>query len=44
MIYSRTIETPIGPMLACSVKDGVCSLEFCDHPDLDREKKKLSED
>lgn len=42
MIYSRVIETPVGPMLACSVNEGICSLEFCDSPGLDQTKKNLS--
>jgi AraC family transcriptional regulator, regulatory protein of adaptative response / methylated-DNA-[protein]-cysteine methyltransferase len=44
MFYSKIIETPIGPIIACSVKEGICSLEFGDHNDLDREKMKLSVD
>jgi len=43
MIYSKIIETPIGNMLACSVAEGICVLEFCDNRDLEAEQRKLSE-
>lgn len=43
MIYSKIIETPIGEILACSVAEGICLLDFCDNQDLDGEKKKLAE-
>lgn len=43
MLYSRTIETPIGEMLACAAKDGICLLMFTDSPDLNSELEKLQE-
>lgn len=30
-------------MLAFAVEEGICLLDYCDNPDLDREKKKLKE-
>jgi methylated-DNA-[protein]-cysteine S-methyltransferase len=44
MLYSRTIETPIGEMLACAAEDGICLLKFTDSPDLKTGLEKLQED
>jgi len=43
MIFSKQIETPLGAILTCAVADGICLLDYCDNPELDREKKKLKE-
>lgn len=43
MLYSRTIETPIGEMLACTADNGICLLIFTDSPDLNTELEKLQE-
>lgn len=44
MIFSKIIETPIGKMLACSVADGICLLEFYDNPKLEFELKELAKE
>lgn len=41
MLYSKTLETPIGKILACALDAGVCLLVFVDNPDLDTELEKL---
>ncbi|HSV76326.1 MAG TPA: methylated-DNA--[protein]-cysteine S-methyltransferase [Bacteroidales bacterium] len=43
MIFSKQIPTPIGAMLAFAVEEGICLLDYCDNPELDREKRKLKE-
>jgi AraC family transcriptional regulator of adaptative response/methylated-DNA-[protein]-cysteine methyltransferase len=35
MINKKIIETPMGPMLACSVDEGICLLEFFDNQNLE---------
>jgi O6-methylguanine-DNA--protein-cysteine methyltransferase len=42
MLYSRTIETPIGEMLACATVDGICLIIFFDNPEFPAELEKLS--
>jgi len=44
MIFSKHIETPIGSLLACSVANAICLLDYCDNPELDRELKKLKKE
>ncbi len=44
MIFSKIIETPIGKMLACSVDEGICLLEYYDNPKLEFESKKLADE
>jgi O-6-methylguanine DNA methyltransferase len=44
MIYSKIIATPIGSMLACSVDEGICLLEFSDNQNFEFELKKLAEE
>lgn len=44
MIYSKTIESPIGSMLACSTDEGICLLEFVDSPNLEVALKDISKD
>lgn len=42
VIDLKRIETPIGTMYACAVKDGICMLEFTDRKMLETELKYLS--
>jgi AraC family transcriptional regulator, regulatory protein of adaptative response / methylated-DNA-[protein]-cysteine methyltransferase len=42
MIYSKKIETPIGEILACSVDEGICLVEFTDSPNYDANLKSLT--
>ncbi|KIC92236.1 bifunctional transcriptional activator/DNA repair enzyme AdaA [Flavihumibacter sp. ZG627] len=42
VIDIKRIETPLGTMLACAVKDGICLLEFSDRKMLETELKDLS--
>jgi O-6-methylguanine DNA methyltransferase len=42
MIYSKKIETPIGEILACSVDEGICLVEFVDSLNYDANLKSLS--
>ncbi len=45
-IETQTIDTPVGPMVACATDEGVCLLEFADRRALQRQiatlKKRLS--
>jgi AraC family transcriptional regulator of adaptative response/methylated-DNA-[protein]-cysteine methyltransferase len=41
MIFTQTIDTPIGLMVAGSVKEGICLLEFSDRKMLNTEYKIL---
>ncbi len=41
-MVARTIETPLGSMIAAASRDGLCLLEFADRPALEREVKDLS--
>lgn len=41
IIYAYQITTPLGPMLACSVKEGICFLEFTDRRGLETQIKTL---
>jgi len=41
-IYQKTIETPLGPMYACAVGEGICLLEFTDRKDVDKQFRSLS--
>jgi AraC family transcriptional regulator of adaptative response/methylated-DNA-[protein]-cysteine methyltransferase len=41
-IVARTIETPLGSMIAAASRDGLCLLEFGDRPALEREVKDLA--
>jgi AraC family transcriptional regulator of adaptative response/methylated-DNA-[protein]-cysteine methyltransferase len=40
-IKTRTIETPVGPMLACATDEGVCMLEFADRRALQKQVSTL---
>ncbi len=37
-VAARTLDTPLGPMLACAVDAGLCMLEFTDRASLERER------
>lgn len=41
VIISSTIETPLGPMVACAVEQGICLLEFNERDRLEREMQWL---
>lgn len=41
-IVARTIDTPLGPMIAAASRDGLCLLEFADRPSLEREAQDLA--
>ncbi|NNM25076.1 MAG: bifunctional transcriptional activator/DNA repair protein Ada [Phycisphaerales bacterium] len=36
-IHSRTLESPLGPLVSCATDAGVCLLEFADRPALERQ-------
>jgi AraC family transcriptional regulator of adaptative response/methylated-DNA-[protein]-cysteine methyltransferase len=42
MIYSTTIETPIGQMLACSSQKGICLLEFTNMKTINQDLRTIS--
>ena len=42
VIDLKRIETPLGTMMACAVKDGICLLEFTDRKMLETELKSLA--
>lgn len=42
VIDLKRIETPLGTMLACAVKEGICLLEFTDRKMLETELKSLA--
>lgn len=42
IINLTRLETPLGPMVACAVKDGICLLEFADRKMLETELKDLT--
>lgn len=42
LIHLTKLETPLGPMFACAVKEGICLLEFTDRKILESELKKIS--
>ena len=42
IIDLKRIETPLGTMIACAVKDGICLLEFTDRKMLETELKSLA--
>jgi AraC family transcriptional regulator, regulatory protein of adaptative response / methylated-DNA-[protein]-cysteine methyltransferase len=42
MIYTTTIETPLGEMAAAATKEGICLLEFIDRRILDAEFENLT--
>ena len=40
-IFSESIDTPIGQMLACANHEGICLLEFVDRKDIKKQKTGL---
>jgi methylated-DNA-[protein]-cysteine S-methyltransferase len=41
-IYQKTIQTPLGEMIACAVDKGICLLEFTDRKDVEKQFRSLS--
>ncbi len=41
VIMTTRIPTPLGPMIACSVENGICLLEFADRPMLETQLKRI---
>jgi len=41
VIATTRIATPLGPMLACAVDEGICLLEFVDRPMLETQLKRI---
>ncbi|WP_370898146.1 methylated-DNA--[protein]-cysteine S-methyltransferase [Chryseobacterium gossypii] len=41
-VHLKTIETPLGPMFACAVDQGICLLEFTDRKNMEKQFKSLS--
>ena len=41
VIATTRIPTPLGPMLACAVDEGICLLEFVDRPMLETQLKRI---
>ncbi|MDR0194575.1 MAG: methylated-DNA--[protein]-cysteine S-methyltransferase [Myroides sp.] len=44
VIDLQKLETPIGSIVVCATKEGVCFLEFADIQDLDRELKRIAKE
>lgn len=42
IIYQKTIQTPLGEMIACAVDQGICLLEFTDRKNMEKQFKSLS--
>ena len=42
VIYSTRFDSPLGPMIACAVEQGICLLEFSDRKMLETELKFLT--
>jgi len=40
-ILTRTLDTPLGPVVTCATDDGVCLVEFADRPALPRQLETL---
>ncbi|AZB11680.1 methylated-DNA--[protein]-cysteine S-methyltransferase [Chryseobacterium sp. G0162] len=41
-IHQKTIQTPLGEMIACATDQGVCLLEFTDRKNFEKQLKALS--
>ena len=41
VIATTRIPTPLGPMVACAVQEGICLLEFADRPMLETQLKRI---
>jgi AraC family transcriptional regulator of adaptative response/methylated-DNA-[protein]-cysteine methyltransferase len=42
IIHQKTIQTPLGEMIACAVDEGICLLEFTDRKNIEKQFKSLS--
>ncbi|MDR6696853.1 MULTISPECIES: methylated-DNA--[protein]-cysteine S-methyltransferase [Chryseobacterium] len=42
MIYRKTIQTPLGEMIACAVDEGICLLEFTDRKNIEKQFTSLT--
>ncbi|AYZ36391.1 methylated-DNA--[protein]-cysteine S-methyltransferase [Chryseobacterium indologenes] len=42
IIHQKTIQTPLGDMIACAVDEGICLLEFTDRKNIEKQLKSLS--
>ena len=42
IIHQKTIQTPLGEMVACAVDQGICLLEFTDRKTIEKQLKALS--
>lgn len=42
IIYQKTIQTPLGEMIACAVDQGICLLEFTDRKNSEKQFMSLS--
>lgn len=42
IVYQKTIQTPLGEMIACAVDEGICLLEFTDRKNIEKQFKALS--
>ncbi|MET3037148.1 methylated-DNA--[protein]-cysteine S-methyltransferase [Chryseobacterium sp. NRRL B-14859] len=42
IIYQKTIQTPLGEMIACAVNEGICLLEFTDRKSIEKQLQSLS--
>lgn len=42
IIHQKTIQTPLGEMIACAVDEGICLLEFTDRKNIEKQLKSLS--
>ncbi|KMQ63231.1 cysteine methyltransferase [Chryseobacterium angstadtii] len=42
IIYRKTIQTPLGEMVACAVEQGICLLEFTDRKNFEKQFISLS--
>lgn len=42
IIHQKTIQTPLGEMIACATEQGICLLEFTDRKNIEKQLKALS--
>lgn len=42
IICQKTIQTPLGEMIACAADQGICLLEFTDRKNIEKQFKSLS--
>lgn len=41
-IHQKSIQTPLGEMVACAIDEGICLLEFTDRKNIEKQFKSLS--